>query len=120
MVWIKRNDEAFGSFLSDAEVGWQKGGHGVYCHRALFAPPTRKAEGNGKALHPTQKPVPLLEWLIKTYSNENDMVLDFTMGSGSTIIAAINTNRRYIGIEMNDNIYKIAETRINNLNIQGQ
>lgn len=70
---------------------------------------------NNNSLHTTQKPVPLLEWLIKTYSNENDMVLDFTMGSGSTIIAAINTNRRYIGIEMNDDIYKIAETRINSL-----
>ena len=69
----------------------------------------------GKAIHNTQKPVDLLEWLIKTYSNENDMVLDFTMGSGSTIIAAINTKRRYIGIEMNNEIFTIAENRINEI-----
>ena len=68
---------------------------------------------NSKSLHSTQKPVPLLEWLIKTYSNENDMVLDFTMGSGSTIVACINTKRRYIGIEMDDEIFRVAEARIN-------
>ena len=70
---------------------------------------------NNNSLHPTQKPVPLLEWLIKTYSNENDMVLDFTMGSGSSVVACINTNRRYIGIEMNDEIFRIAESRINEI-----
>lgn len=64
-------------------------------------------------LHATQKPVELCEWLIKTYSNEGDMVLDFTMGSGSTIIACINTNRKYIGIEMNKTIFETAEKRIN-------
>mgnify|MGYP003903534661 CR=1 FL=1 len=57
-------------------------------------------------LHPTQKPSELCEWLIKTYSNENDVVLDFTMGSGSTIIAAINCHRKYIGIEKDIEIFK--------------
>ena len=63
-------------------------------------------------LHPTQKPVQLCEWLIKTYSNEGDLVLDFCMGSGSTIVAAINTNRQYIGIEKDEEIFKVAEKRI--------
>ena len=63
-------------------------------------------------LHPTQKPVGLCEWLIKTYSNEGDLVLDFTMGSGSTIIACKNTKRNYIGIEMNKEIFEIAKKRI--------
>lgn len=63
--------------------------------------------------HPTQKPVALLEYLIKTYSNENDVVLDNTMGSGSTGVAAINTNRCFIGIEKDDDYYKIATKRIN-------
>jgi adenine-specific DNA-methyltransferase len=63
-------------------------------------------------LHPTQKPVDLLEYLIKTYTNENETVLDFTMGSGSTGIACINTNRNFIGIEMDDNYFNIAEKRI--------
>jgi len=64
--------------------------------------------------HPTQKPVLLLEDLIKTFSNENDLVVDLTMGSGSTGVACKNTNRNFIGIEMNDEYFKIAEQRINN------
>lgn len=66
---------------------------------------------NGK-LHPTQKPVALLEYLIKTYSNEGDVILDNTMGSGSTGVAAINTNRNFIGIELNEEYFKIAQNRI--------
>lgn len=63
-------------------------------------------------LHPTQKPVDLLEYLIRTYTNENDLVLDFTMGSGSTGVACINTNRKFIGIEIDENYFNIAKDRI--------
>jgi site-specific DNA-methyltransferase (adenine-specific) len=66
-----------------------------------------------KKIHPTQKPVALLEYLIKTYTNENDNVLDFTMGSGSTGVACKNTNRNFIGIELDKEYFKIAENRIN-------
>lgn len=66
---------------------------------------------NGK-LHPTQKPVDLLEYLIKTYSNEDDVVLDNCMGSGSTIIAAMNTSRKYIGFEKDETYFEIARARI--------
>lgn len=69
------------------------------------------ASQKGK-LHPTQKPVALLEYLIKTYTQENETVLDFTMGSGSTIVAALNTNRKSIGIEMDENYFNIAKERI--------
>ena len=62
--------------------------------------------------HPTQKPVLLLEDLIKTFSNENDLVVDLTMGSGSTMVACQNTNRNGIGIEMDENYFKIAQDRI--------
>ena len=62
--------------------------------------------------HPTQKPVALLEDLIQTYSNEGDTVLDFTMGSGSTGVACVNTNRNFIGIELDENYFKIAKERI--------
>ena len=64
-------------------------------------------------LHPTQKPVDLLEYLIKTYTNEGETVLDFTMGSGSTGVACINTNRNFIGIELDKGYFDIAEKRIN-------
>lgn len=63
-------------------------------------------------LHPTQKPVDLLEYLIRTYTNENDLVLDFTMGSGSTGVACINTNRKFIGVEINEKYFNIAKDRI--------
>lgn len=63
--------------------------------------------------HPTQKPVPLLEYLIKTYTLEGEIVLDFTMGSGSTGVAADNLNRNFIGIEKDDKYFKIASDRIN-------
>ena len=73
-----------------------------------------KMAGNEK-LHPTQKPVLLMEYLIKTYTNENEIVLDFTMGSGTTGVACVNTNRKFIGIELDDNYFEIAKKRINNI-----
>ena len=65
-----------------------------------------------KKLHPTQKPIDLLEYLIKTYTNQNDTILDFTMGSGSTGVACKNLNRNFIGIELDKNYFEIAKNRI--------
>lgn len=64
-------------------------------------------------VHPTQKPVPLLDWLIRTYSNEGDVVLDNCMGSGSTGVAAVNTKRDFVGIELEPNYFATATKRIN-------
>jgi site-specific DNA-methyltransferase (adenine-specific) len=72
----------------------------------------KTAESEGKVIHPTQKPISLFEWLIKTYSNENDIVLDNCLGSGTTAIAALRTNRRYIGIEINEEYYNLSLERI--------
>jgi site-specific DNA-methyltransferase (adenine-specific) len=69
------------------------------------------AEREGK-YHPTQKPIALMEYLIKTYTQENETVLDFTMGSGSTMVACQNTKRNGIGIEQDENYFKIAQDRI--------
>ena len=66
-----------------------------------------------KSLHPTQKPVALFEYLIKTYTNENDLVLDNCSGSGTTAIACLNTNRKFIGIELDEEYFNIATDRIN-------
>ncbi|MGL5381826.1 DNA-methyltransferase [Clostridium sp.] len=63
-------------------------------------------------VHPTQKPVEVIEYLIKTYTNENELVLDFTCGSGSTGVATSNTNRKFIGIELDNNYFNIAKERI--------
>ena len=67
---------------------------------------------SNKTIHPTQKPVELMEYLIKTYTNPLETVLDFTMGSGSTGVAAVNTGRKFIGIELDDNYFEIAKKRI--------
>ena len=70
---------------------------------------------SSKMLHPTEKPVELLEYLIKTYSNENDVILDNCMGSGSTGVACLNTNRRFIGIELDEKYFNIAKDRLENI-----
>jgi site-specific DNA-methyltransferase (adenine-specific) len=67
---------------------------------------------NGKNVHPTQKPVALMEYLIRTYTNEGETVLDFTMGSGTTGVAAKNLNRSFIGIELDETYFNIAKDRI--------
>ena len=69
-------------------------------------------------IHPTQKPVELLEWLIKTYTNEGDVVLDNCMGSGSTGVACVNTNRGFYGIELENTYYHLAEHRIKEAEMQ--
>lgn len=68
----------------------------------------------GKTVHPTQKPVALMEYLIKTYTNQGDTVLDFAMGSGTTGVAAANTGRKFIGIELDESYFEIAQNRIYN------
>src|SRR5690625_4205190 len=68
--------------------------------------------GETKTVHPTQKPVPLMEYLIKTYTNEGETVLDFTMGSGSTGVACVNTGRKFIGIELDQGYFDIAKQRV--------
>jgi site-specific DNA-methyltransferase (adenine-specific) len=74
-----------------------------------------KANNLDSKLHPTQKPILLMEYLIKTYTNEQETVLDFTMGSGSTGVAAKNLNRKFIGIEQDEKYFNIAQERINSL-----
>lgn len=74
---------------------------------------TESNNNNIKKHHPTQKPVALMEYLIRTYTDESETVLDFTMGSGTTGVACVNTNRKFIGIELDPDYFKIAEERIN-------
>ena len=78
-------------------------------HRSI-----RKFSLDSQKQHPTQKPVPLMEYLIKTYTNERELVLDNCIGSGTTVIACINTNRDYIGFELDKGHFEIAQNRIIN------
>lgn len=101
--------------LSFTEVG-----HAKKESQATYRRPEYKTKNNvlsgypvsERGLHPTQKPVTLLEYLIKTYTFEGETVLDFTMGSGSTGVACVNTGRNFIGIERDDKYFEIAKERI--------
>lgn len=83
-----------------------------YPKNTLFFKPQREG------LHPTQKPVALLEYLVKTYTNEGDVILDFTMGSGSTGVACLNLNRKFIGIELDEKYFNIAKDRLETISRQ--
>lgn len=100
-----------GHFAPGAEVHG-KSTHYVKDNDGTRYPTSVLKFNRAKGLHPTQKPVALLEYLIRTYTNEGETVLDFTMGSGSTGVACVNTNRNFIGIEFDENYYNIACERI--------
>ena len=90
-----------------------KGGEFIQTH-TNYPNTILKFSSESKTVHPTQKPVALMEYLIKTYTNENELVLDFTMGSGTTGVACKNLNRKFIGIELDEKYFAIAKDRIEN------
>jgi site-specific DNA-methyltransferase (adenine-specific) len=113
LVWVKRSERLFGSFLSDAEVGWQKGGHGVYCYHEQFPPPCRMKEGGGRCLHPNQKPVGLMRWCLSRLNlPPGAAVLDPYAGSGTVGVAALGLGLRYVGIEINPAYHAVALKRL--------
>lgn len=93
---------------------WKGGLHNVVTNNqdGLRHPLTIQKFNRDRGYHPTQKPIMLLEYLIKTYTNENDIILDNCMGSGSTGVACVNTNRNFIGIEIDEKYFNIAKERI--------
>lgn len=105
LIWIKRFDEAFGSFLSDAETAWFSNGHGVYCFRDL----SNMAEAKTRS-HPTQKPLPLMKWCVEKIKGET--ILDPFLGSGTTGVAAVKLGRKFIGIEIEPKYFDIACRRV--------
>jgi site-specific DNA-methyltransferase (adenine-specific) len=107
LVWVKRNDHAFGSFLSDAEIGWMKGGCGIYLHKDLSMYAIAKHR-----VHPSQKPVGLMRWCIQRLKlNPGATILDPYMGSGSTGIAAVELGFNFIGIESDPLHFATAQRR---------
>ena len=103
-----RDTEAYGVQTKEVHV---KNDTGLRYPRSVIY--FKTAEGEGK-YHPTQKPVSLYEYLVRTFSNENDTVLDPCMGGGTTGIAALNSSRNFIGIEREEKYFKIAQDRISN------
>jgi site-specific DNA-methyltransferase (adenine-specific) len=113
LVWLKKADHLFGTFLSDAEIGWMKGGHGVYVFRKQFPPPCRMKEGGGKVAHPSQKPIALMRWCIERLKlNPGATILDPYMGSGSTGVAAVELGFDFIGIESDPIHFATAQRRL--------
>jgi site-specific DNA-methyltransferase (adenine-specific) len=105
LVWIKRYDPGFGSFLSDAEIAWSNKGHGVYCRRDV----SLQGESNTR-LHPTQKPVGIMKWCLEFI--ESPSIVDPFMGSGTTGVAAVQAGRKFTGIEVDPRFFEIACQRI--------
>jgi len=114
LVWIKRNDHAFGSFLSDAETAWLSSGHGVYCQKDL----SNNAIATQR-VHPTQKPVSIMEWSLR-FTPKAQTILDPFMGSGTTGVACMNLGRKFIGIELEEKYFEIACERIRHAQAQGR
>ena len=112
-----RNKKSYGSKIGsvtgEIKVGEDKYNN-LYFPKSIIE--VSNANQNGK-VHPTQKPIELMEYLVKTYTIENEIVLDFTMGSGTTGIACKQLNRSFIGIEMDDKYFDIASKRINEAQI---
>ena len=106
LVWIKRFDEAFGSFLSDAEIAYKSGGCGVYCKRDL----SNNAIARERA-HPTQKPVSLMQWCLAFFPDAKT-ILDPFAGSGTTLLAAKLEGRQAVGIEISERYCEIAANRL--------
>ena len=106
-----RRTKSIDSGRTDSVYGTSKGGMVIMLKEKRF-PSSVQSFKRERGLHPTQKPVKLMEYLIKTYTNEGDTVLDFTMGSGTTGIACHNLNRNFIGIEIDKDIFETARNRI--------
>lgn len=106
LVWLKRHDEAFGSFLSDAELAWMSKGHGVYCKRDLSNNAIAR-----ERVHPTQKPLSLMLWCLSFFP-QVESVCDPFMGSGTTLLAVKNLGRRAIGIELDERYCEVAARRL--------
>jgi site-specific DNA-methyltransferase (adenine-specific) len=106
LVWLKRNDEAFGSFLSDAETAWMSKGHGVYCRRDL----SNNAIARSRQ-HPTQKPLSLMTWCLSFFPQAKTIIDPF-MGSGTTLVAAKDLGRNAIGIELEERHCETAAKRL--------
>lgn len=106
LIWLKRNDDAFGSFLSDAELAWMSKGHGIYCRRDLS-----NNAITGERAHPTQKPVGLMEWCLE-FLPKARTILDPYMGSGSTGVACVQQCRAFVGIEIDLTYFDAACRRI--------
>ncbi len=114
LIWLKKPPELFGTFLSDAEVAWASGGHGVWAFYKQFTIQTRMVEADARVpVHPTQKPVSLMSWCIEQARvPAGGVILDPWMGSGSTGVAAVQRGHPFIGVECEPLYFETAIRRL--------
>ena len=112
IVWDKKGDIAFKNPFADCELIYTTFNKVV--KKIVFKQQGFISDSKDKRVHPTQKPTELLQIILDTYTEPGDVVLDCFMGSGSTGVAAVNTNRKFIGIELDTKYFEIAKQRINN------
>ena len=113
IVWDKKEKNDWFDNFSDGEIIWTSYNKPLRIYRFLWMGALRKGKRT-RRVHPTQKPVELMDWIIKNYTKENDVILDCFMGSGTTGISAVKNNRNFIGIELDETYFNIAEERISN------
>lgn len=114
IVWDKKLKNDWDDSFSDCEIAWTNLSIPARVYRHLWIGACRQSEtgkGQGK-VHPTQKPIALMEWIIKKYSKPGDTILDPFMGSGTTGVACVQTGRNFIGVELDPGYFAIAEKRI--------
>lgn len=110
IVWDKKGDIAFKNPFADCELIYTS--YDKVVKKIVFKQQGFITDSKDRRVHPTQKPSELMQMLIENYTNENDIILDCFMGSGSTGVACMNTNRKFIGIELDENYFNIAKQRI--------
>ena len=117
-VWIKKDAHLWGTFLSDADLAWSKGGYGVYCFQRNWSGFSR-LQTVGKASHPNEKPIELMAWCMdRAGIPRGATVFDPFMGSGTTGVACVRTGRNFIGCEIDPTYFAIAQRRIAEAQLQ--
>lgn len=111
IVWDKKKKDDWFDNFSDGELIWTSFDQPLRIKRHLYMGCMQEGKRE-KRIHPTQKPIELMRWIIKHYTNENDLIFDPFVGSGSTILACLEEKRNYIGIELDENYYNITLNRI--------
>lgn len=111
IIWDKRQDFPSNDF-ADCEMIWTNGKGTARIFRHLWSGAIRASERGEARLHPTQKPLVLMKWLIERYTQPGDVVLDCFMGSGTTGVACVQTGRNFIGVELDKGYFEIAQRRI--------
>ena len=111
IVWDKKKKNEWNDNFSDGELAWTSFNRPLKIFRYLYMGCLQEGKRE-KRIHPTQKPVELIKWILKNYSKENDLILDPFLGSGTTAVACRELNRRYIGIEISEKYCEIARRRI--------